>query len=108
MTAQDDRTLREVTRSITRNLNEFGYPGTFDDLKDPQAQGRAKICSKLVVNREEALDLWAYPVSPYAGKDKGLIMPPDEGDVARVWFDHGKTDQPHYLGSTGFNDDRDN
>lgn len=100
-----------------RNLRRFGmeyvsnryyataYAGLYDDLKDPQAQGRAKVCSKVVVNREEALSLWAYPVSPYAGQDKGLVMPPDEGDVAWVWFDHGDTTQPRYVGSWWLNPD---
>lgn len=90
---------------IANRYYATAYQGSFDDLKDPQAQGRAKVCSKVVVNRDEALTLWAYPVSPYAGKDKGLIMPPDEGDAAWVWFDHGDTGQPMYLGSWWCNDD---
>lgn len=103
--------------SFLKNLRQFGveytsgryygtaYQGVFDDVVDPQAQSRAKVCSKVVVNRDEALTLWAYPVSPYAGKDKGLIMPPDAGDAAWVWFDHGDKTQPRYLGSWWLNDD---
>jgi hypothetical protein len=90
---------------VSNRFYGTAYQGAFDDLKDPQAQGRAKVCSKIVVNRDEALALWAYPVSPYAGKDKGLIMPPDEGDAAWVWFDHGDSTQPRYIGSWWCNDD---
>jgi len=107
---------------FVRNASDYGlgyvagryysaYPGkvvTEDDLKDEQGQNRIKVTCQPVTHRSEALSQYAYPVSPYAGKDKGFIFPPDEGDALWITFDEGKPDIPRYLGSWWCNDDAQN
>lgn len=107
---------------FVRNARDYGigyvsgryysiYPGkvaTEDDLKDEQSQNRVKVTCQPVTHRTDALSQYAYPVSPYAGKDKGFIFPPDEGDALWIAFDEGRPDLPRYLGSWWCNDDAQN
>lgn len=107
---------------FVRNARDYGigyvagryysiYPGKIDkadDLKDPQSQNRVKVVVQAVTQRQEALGQYAYPISPYAGKDKGFVFPPDEGDAVWVTFDEGRPDLPRYIGSWWCNDDAEN
>jgi hypothetical protein len=104
------RNTREFGLAYTTSRFYSAYMGKVkekDDLLDEQGQQRVRVCVEAVTHRDEALSQWAYPVTPYAGKDKGFIFPPDEGDAVWVTFDEGRPDQPRYLGSWWCNDDAD-
>jgi len=75
------------------------YGGTAKECADPQGQGRVRVSCEVVTGRRERLALWAYPASPFAGKDKGFFFPPDEDDMVHVEFDHGDPTQPRVTGS---------
>jgi hypothetical protein len=75
------------------------YMGTVTDTVDPQGQGRIRVTSRIVSGNSYAFANWALPTTPYAGQDKGIYFPPDEGDKVWVWFDQGDPTQPKYSGA---------
>lgn len=100
----------DATATFIKNVRERGleytsgryyakYMGKVTDSDDPQGQGRVKLSAEVVSGRTDELPRWATPSSPYAGPDKGLYLPPDDGDAVWVWFDHGDPTAPKYSGS---------
>ena len=82
------------------------YPAIVEDINDPSKEGRVKVLVE-IIGHDEALSLWAYPSSPYAGPDRGFYSPPHKGDNVWVWFDHGDPTQPHFSGGWWCNPARD-
>lgn len=93
------KNLRERGLEYTSGRYYGKYMGVVSSTEDPQAQGRVKIKAEVVTGRNEEMERWALPSADFAGKDKGLFLPPDEGDVVWTWFDHGDPTQPRYSGS---------
>jgi uncharacterized protein involved in type VI secretion and phage assembly len=73
------------------------YKGIVTDNTDPQDQGRVKVRMP-ELGRDEALEFFAYPISPFAGDGFGIFFPPEVD--ARVWivFEGGNPTMPLYLG----------
>ncbi len=86
---------------LERRMRRFygDYPGKVTNAEDPQGQGRVRVSCQVVHGHDGELGLWAYPVTPYAGPDRGFFFPPEEDDPVWVSFDHGKSDQPRVSGS---------
>lgn len=87
-----------LEKSTVGNRYYSKYMGTVEVSADPQGQARVQVSCKVGTNRDEALSVFAYPSAEYAGPDKGVFWPPDEGDKVWVWFDHGDLTQPRYSG----------
>jgi len=81
------------------------YMGEVTSATDPSEEGRIQILFELIGDTQP-YSIWAYPSSPYAGKDHGFYTPPHVGDMVWVWFDHGDLDHPHYSGGFWCNPDR--
>jgi uncharacterized protein involved in type VI secretion and phage assembly len=73
------------------------YKGIVTDNADPQDQGRIKVRLP-ELGRDDPLELFAYPISPFAGPGHGFFFPPEVD--ARVWvmFEGGNPTLPLYLG----------
>lgn len=73
------------------------YKGIVTDNVDPQDQGRIKV-QLPELGRDDPLELFAYPISPFAGPGHGFFFPPEVD--ARVWvmFEGGNPTLPLYLG----------
>lgn len=73
------------------------YKGIVTDNADPQDQGRIKVRLP-ELGRDDPLELFAYPISPFAGPGFGIFFPPEVD--ARVWvmFEGGNPTLPLYLG----------
>lgn len=73
------------------------YKGIVTDNVDPQDQGRIKV-QLPELGRDDPLELFAYPISPFAGAGFGIFFPPEVD--ARVWvmFEGGNPTLPLYLG----------
>lgn len=108
--------ISDVFVNFARDLRDRGlefvsgrylgkYGGVVVDNDDPQGQGRIRVKCKSATGRDDTLDIWAAPSSPYAGRNKGFFFPPDAGDSVWVWFDHGDPTQPRYSGSWWRNSD---
>jgi hypothetical protein len=91
--------LREHGLGYTSGRFYGKHGGRTKECNDPQGQGRVRVTCQAVTGRAETLSLWAYPASPFAGKDKGFFFPPDEDDMVHVEFDHGDPTQPRVVGS---------
>jgi len=91
--------LRERGVEYVANRFYSSYAGKVEDVQDPQSQGRVRVTVKGASGRSTALAEWAYPISPFAGQDKGFFFPPDPGDPVYVEFDHGNPQIPRAAGS---------
>ncbi|HET6493822.1 MAG TPA: phage baseplate assembly protein V, partial [Thermoleophilia bacterium] len=88
-----------LEKSTVANRYYSKYMGTVEVSADPQGQGRVQVSCKVGTNRDDPMSVWAYPSAEYAGPDKGVFWPPDDGDKVWVWFDHGDLTQPRFSGS---------
>jgi len=93
------RQIRERGLEFTSGRYYSKYMGIVLDTNDPQGQGRVLVSAEVVNGRSDPIQRWAYPSAEYAGRDKGVFMPPDVGDAVWVWFDHGDRTQPRYSGA---------
>lgn len=73
------------------------YEAIVFDNDDPQTQGRIKVRVPSL-GRDEPLELFAYPVSPFAGDGFGFFFPPEVGDRVWVVFQGGDPSLPLYMG----------
>lgn len=83
-------------------LEAFGryysiYRAKCSDNVDPQNQGRIKVIVESL-GRTDALAEYAYPISPYGGKDMGMFFPPEPDDQVYVMFENGNPRLPMYMG----------
>ena len=93
------RDLREYGLEYTSSRYYGDYVGLVTNDKDPQGQGRVRVSCGIVRGIEDEIGLWAYPVTPYAGPDRGMFFPPEKDDAAWVSFDQGLASQPRVSGS---------
>lgn len=63
------------------------------DNKDPNNMGRVKV-SIPVVYSNDVEGIWAYPKSLWGGKNYGVGLLPEIGDVVFVEFEHGDMHHP--------------
>ena len=73
------------------------YRGTCMDNKDPEEQGRIKVRVPAVSGRD-TIGVWAWPMTPWSGKDSGMFVVPDIGDPVYVCFEGGKPEFPIWTG----------
>lgn len=76
----------------------FGkYRGIVEDNNDPDNLGciRAKVPE---VYGDEQISPWASPVVPFAGKNHGLVLLPEEGDGVWIEFEAGDPSRPIWTG----------
>lgn len=90
-----------ITELLKYGLEKFGlYYGTYKakviDVHDPDNCGRILVSCPQVHGMSGAV--WAYPKSPYGGKNFGLWAVPDTGDWVYVSFDHGRPEYPLWEG----------
>jgi uncharacterized protein involved in type VI secretion and phage assembly len=67
------------------------------DNHDPD--GRARVKVKFPWLEEQAETDWAKVVSLMAGKDRGAVCLPENGDEVLVAFEHGDVHHPYILGA---------
>ena len=102
--------LAEMLSNFVDELREYGlerrvrryygdYQGVATSNADPQEQGRTRVSCEVVRGTTGEIGTWAYPITPYAGKDRGFFFPPEEGDPVWVSYDHGKVSAPRVSGS---------
>ncbi|HVZ41616.1 MAG: baseplate assembly protein [Bacteroidetes bacterium] len=72
------------------------YRGKVEDNKDPKKLGRIKVSVPTVLG--EGKNSWAYPCTPYAGKDVGFLALPPVGANIWVEFEGGDPDYPIWVG----------
>jgi uncharacterized protein involved in type VI secretion and phage assembly len=74
----------------------FGkYRGTVSDNADPTNRGRLKVRVPSVLG---AVECWAMPCVPYAGKGVGFYSLPEPGTGVWVEFEAGDTSYPIWTG----------
>ncbi len=74
----------------------FGkYRGTVTDNADPTNRGRLKVKIPSVLG---AVELWAMPCVPYAGKGVGFYSLPEPGTGVWLEFEAGDPSFPVWLG----------
>jgi len=107
-------TFEKLTRFGTEYvLNRWysNYKGKVTNNLDTQQQGRVKVSVPSLgyltnlggQTVTESLERFAYPSSPYAGRDHGFYFPPEIGDTVWVWFEQGDKTIPHVMGSYWLN-----
>ena len=70
--------------------------GIVAELDDPVNLGRVRVTYPHLDNQ---LSPWASLVTPFAGKNQGMVFRPDIGDEVLVGFLHGAIDHPYIMGS---------
>jgi uncharacterized protein involved in type VI secretion and phage assembly len=95
----DAETLDKLSRF---GLEYYGlyygiYKGIVKDNADPQSQGRIKV-QVPELGHDDALELFAYPVSPFAGNGMGIFFPPETGAFVWIMFEGGNPTLPVYVG----------
>jgi uncharacterized protein involved in type VI secretion and phage assembly len=70
--------------------------GEVVDVKDPQGEGRVKVKFPVLPGRNEGF--WAPVATLMAGKGRGSLFLPENGDEVLVAFEHGDVNHPHILG----------
>ena len=93
---------RWLDKLYRHGLEYFGlyygvYRGTCMDVEDPDEQGKIQVRVP-TVSGNETIGTWAWPISPWAGRDSGLFMVPDVGDPVYVVFENGNPNYPMWLG----------
>lgn len=90
---------------LERRIRRYysNYNGQVANDEDPQEQGRSRVRCEIVRGNSEEIGLWAYPITPYAGRDRGFFFPPEAEDPVWVSFDHGDQSQPRVVGSWWLN-----
>lgn len=92
-----------MSNSLFSRLMHFGleyfgryyssYRGYVLDNNDPKGMNRVKItCPN--IHGEDPIGVWAYPKGQWGGKNYGINLLPEKGDVVLVEFDHGDSDYP--------------
>ena len=64
---------------------------------DPLHLGRVRL--RLPALSADVESGWALVLTPMAGPDRGLRLPPEEGDTVLVAFENGDIDRPFVLGA---------
>lgn len=68
--------------------------GVVDDLKDPQKQGRVRVCFPKLDNK---LSDWLRLAAPMAGAERGLFLRPERGDQVIVIYEDGRLEGDGYV-----------
>jgi uncharacterized protein involved in type VI secretion and phage assembly len=71
--------------------------GIVTNTEDPDKMGRVRVKYPSLDDGQEGW--WARVVVPHAGKDRGMMMLPMNGDEVLVGFEHDDTTRPFVLGS---------
>jgi hypothetical protein len=91
------------SRLVHHGLEFFGryygsYRGYVLDNNDPKGMNRVKItCPN--IHGDDPIGVWAYPKGQWGGKNYGISILPEKGDVVFVEFDHGDSDYPMWTHS---------
>ena len=85
---------------LYRGLEHFGkyyssYRGYVTDNEDPDGVGRLRIKIP-VVTGENPHTKWIFPKGVYSGKDYGIQLLPEVGDMVWVEFEQGNTEFPYW------------
>lgn len=85
-------------RLLYYGLEFFGryystYRGFVIENKDPDNQNRVKVVVP-GINPNTAIGTWAYPKDSWGGKDYGVSLLPQIGDMVFVEFQYGDTEVP--------------
>lgn len=73
------------------------YRATCMDNEDPEEQGRIRVRVP-AVSGSDTIGNWAWPITPWAGRDSGSFVVPDVNDPVYVMFENGKADYPMWMG----------
>lgn len=86
--------LQQVFENIVYNgLESLGryyssYRGYVIDNEDPDNMSRVKVRIPAITRKNDH-PVWAYPKNSFAGKDYGMQLLPQKGDIVWVEFEHG-------------------
>lgn len=73
------------------------YRGTCMVVEDPEQQGRIRVRVP-AVSGNDTIGTWAWPISPWAGRDSGFFVVPDVSDPVYVVFENGNVNNPMWMG----------
>lgn len=73
------------------------YKGQVVDNQDPDGQGKLKVHCP-TIHGDTYPDTWAWPISPFAGRQFGFFAIPDKDEWVWVVFDHGRPEYPIWSG----------
>jgi hypothetical protein len=65
------------------------YRGFVVDNNDPKGLNRLRVISPIINPYENTEGVWAYPKTNWGGKDYGIQILPQKGDMVWVSFEHG-------------------
>jgi uncharacterized protein involved in type VI secretion and phage assembly len=98
ISGRSSRTLLELIRPPqVRDWSSSLVVGVVTNNQDDQNQGRVRVKFPSLNDTDESW--WAPVAVPHAGKERGLLMLPQNGDEVIVGFEHGDTRRPIVLGS---------
>ena len=93
-----ERLIVEATEYIRSRY--FGkYRGLVEEVGEGENVGRIKArVPEVYGDDESALSPWALPCVPFAGKDHGLVLLPEEDDGVWIEFEAGDISRPIWTG----------
>lgn len=94
-----NRTIIGATGGSGSGAPRFGADlviGLVTNNDDPKDMARVRVTYPALGPDESA---WAHVVTPFAGKERGLLMLPVPGQQVLIGFEHGDTSRPMVLGS---------
>lgn len=78
----------------------FGlYPAVVSDLVDPDGKGRIKVSFPSFGAAGQSVSAWATLLSPYADKDQGFEVLPEEKSQVVIGFEAGDPGRPYIVGA---------
>jgi len=66
---------------------------------DPQSAGRVRVRERGTDPDNEAAQLWARQITPFAGNGRGIAFLPEIGDQVMLAFEEGDPERPYVIGS---------
>lgn len=66
---------------------------------DPLSAGRVRVRERGGDPDNDAAELWAHQVTPFAGNGRGIAFLPEIGDEVMLAFEEGDPERPYVIGS---------
>jgi len=90
--------FKEILYSGLESFGKYysSYRGVVADNNDPDSICRLKLIVPEVTGNDP-YDYWAPAKGVYSGKDRGMQIIPDIGDIVWVEFEHGDPEHPIWM-----------
>jgi uncharacterized protein involved in type VI secretion and phage assembly len=91
------RTLTNAPEALRSGRLVGVVPALVTSNDDPDKQGRIKVKFPWLSDQEESD--WAWVVTSYAGKNRGLFVLPEVGDTVLMAFEDGEIARAYVIGT---------